>query len=81
MSSLAERAAAAHPKPLFLAPPELPDPQEGPVIVLGVLLLLIGWFVKLSLLYYIGGILLIIGVVLLVLGGAGHPVGGRRWYW
>lgn len=51
------------------------------MIILGVLLLLIGWFVHLSLLYYIGGILLIIGVVLLVLGGVGRPVGGRRYWW
>lgn len=50
------------------------------MIVLGLILLLVGWFVHLSLLYYIGGALLLIGVVLLVLGGAGHPVGGRR-YW
>lgn len=50
------------------------------MIVLGLILLLVGWFVKLSLLYYIGGLLLIIGVVLLVLGGTGHAVGGRRWY-
>jgi hypothetical protein len=51
------------------------------MIILGVLLLLIGWFVKLSILYYIGGLLLIIGVVLLVLGAVGHPVGGRRTWW
>ncbi|MDN5919002.1 MAG: DUF6131 family protein [Pseudonocardia sp.] len=51
------------------------------MIVLGVILLLVGWFIKLSLLYYLGGLLLIIGVVLLVLGGTGRPVGGRRWYY
>lgn len=50
------------------------------MIVLGLVLLLVGWFVKVSLLYYLGGLLLIIGVVLLVLGGVGRPVGGRRWY-
>lgn len=50
------------------------------MIVLGLILLLVGWFIKVSLLYYLGGLLLIIGVVLLVLGGVGRPVGGRRWY-
>jgi hypothetical protein len=51
------------------------------MIILGVLLVLIGWFVKLSLLYYIGGVLLIVGVVLLILGAVGHPVAGRRYWW
>ena len=51
------------------------------MIVLGLILLLVGWFVHLPLLYYVGGVLLIIGVVLFLLGGAGHPVGGRRWWY
>jgi hypothetical protein len=50
------------------------------MIILGLILLLVGYFIGLPILYYIGGILLIIGVVLLVLGGVGRPVGGRR-YW
>lgn len=50
------------------------------MIVLGLILLLVGIFVKISILTTIGAILLIIGVVLLVLGGVGRPVGGRR-YW
>lgn len=48
------------------------------MIVLGLILLLVGWFVGLSILYYIGGLLLIIGLVLLVLGPA--RTGGHR-YW
>lgn len=51
------------------------------MIILGLILLLVGWFIKLSLLYYLGGLLLIIGIVLLILGGIGHPVGGRRYWW
>jgi hypothetical protein len=50
------------------------------MIVLGVILLLIGWLTGISILYTIGVILLVIGLVLLLLGGIGHPVGGRRWY-
>lgn len=50
------------------------------MIVLGVLLLLLGWLTGVSILYTIGVILLVIGVVLFALGAAGRPVGGRTWY-
>jgi hypothetical protein len=45
-------------------------------------LLLIGLLVpKLAVLFTIGIILLIVGLVLLALGSTGHPVAGRnRWY-
>jgi hypothetical protein len=51
------------------------------MIILGLILLLIGWLTGLTLLYYVGGILLVVGLVLLVLGNVGRPVGGRKvWY-
>mgnify|MGYP001076674170 FL=1 len=51
------------------------------MIILGLILLLIGWLTGLSLLYYVGGILLAIGLVLLVLGSIGRPVAGRKvWF-
>ncbi len=51
------------------------------MIILGVILLLIGYFTGLSLLYTIGGILVVVGVVLWLLGAVGRPVAGRRaWY-
>ncbi|GAA4559065.1 hypothetical protein [Pseudonocardia xishanensis] len=51
------------------------------MIILGLILLLIGYLAGISLLYYIGGILLIVGLVLLVLGRVGRPVGGRKvWF-
>lgn len=50
------------------------------MIALGLILLLVGWFTGITLLYYLGGILVIIGVVLLVLGAVGRPLAGRR-YW
>ncbi|MFC4945002.1 hypothetical protein [Pseudonocardia sp. GCM10023141] len=51
------------------------------MIVLGLILLVIGYFTGLSLLYYIGGILLIVGIIFLVLGNVGRPVGGRKvWF-
>lgn len=51
------------------------------MIVLGVILLLIGWLTGISILYTVGGILLVVGLVLLLLGSAGRGVGGRRWYY
>jgi hypothetical protein len=51
------------------------------MIILGIILLVLGYFLGLSLLYYLGGILLIIGVVLLVLGATGRAVAGRKHYY
>ena len=57
------------------------DRSESIMIVLGVILLLIGYFTGLSLLYTIGGILVVVGVVLWLLGAVGQPIGGRKvWY-
>ncbi|WP_169736569.1 DUF6131 family protein [Pseudonocardia spinosispora] len=50
------------------------------MIVLGVVLLLIGWLTGISILYTVGAILLVVGLVLLLLGSVGRGVGGRRWY-
>lgn len=48
------------------------------MIILGLILLILGYVLGISLLYYLGGILLIVGVVLLILGSSGRAVGGRR---
>lgn len=50
------------------------------MIVLGVILLLIGFLTGISILYTIGTILLVVGLVLMLIGYAGHPVGGRNWW-
>jgi len=51
------------------------------VIILGIVLLVIGYFTGLSILYTIGGILVVIGVILWILGAVGRPVAGRRvWF-
>lgn len=51
------------------------------MIVLGIILLVLGYALGISILSTLGLILLIIGVVLLVLGAAGRPLGGRNhWY-
>jgi hypothetical protein len=55
--------------------------RTSTMIILGLILLLVGYLTGLSLLYYLGGILLIIGIVFLVLGNIGRPVGGRKiWF-
>jgi uncharacterized membrane protein HdeD (DUF308 family) len=51
------------------------------VIILGVLLLVIGFVAKIAILWTIGIILLVVGAILFVLGSVGHAIGGRRHYW
>ena len=50
------------------------------MIVLGLSLLLVGWLTGLGVLATLGEILLVIGVILLLLGYVGHPIGGRTWW-
>jgi hypothetical protein len=51
------------------------------MIILGIILLVVGYFTGLSILYTIGGILVVIGVILWILGAVGRPVGGRKvWF-
>ncbi|MCA4721998.1 hypothetical protein H8Z58_04010 [Mycolicibacterium fortuitum] len=54
---------------------------EPTMIVLGIILLLIAYFAGISILYTIGGILVVIGIILWILGAVGRPVGGRKvWF-
>jgi uncharacterized protein DUF6131 len=50
------------------------------VIILGIVLLILGLFFSIHLLWVLGIILLVIGAVFWILGGIGRPVAGRR-YW
>ena len=50
------------------------------MIILGLVLLLAGFLLKISILWTIGIIVLIIGAVLAIMGSAGRAVGGRRHY-
>jgi Family of unknown function (DUF6131) len=50
------------------------------VIILGLVLLLLGFLFHISILWTIGIIVLVVGLVLLLLGAAGHAVGGRKHY-
>ncbi|RSS59597.1 hypothetical protein EF909_06895 [Streptomyces sp. WAC01280] len=55
--------------------------SEDTMIVLGVILLVIGFVASISILWTIGIILVVIGAILWILGAVGHEVGGRRHYW
>ena len=51
------------------------------MIGLGIILLILGYVLKVAVLQTIGVVLLVIGAVLWVLGSVGRGVGGRRhWY-
>jgi hypothetical protein len=58
-----------------------PGKECQPVIVLGVILIVIGFIVGIPVLYTIGIVLAVAGVIMAVLGGMGRKVGGRaHWY-
>ena len=50
------------------------------MIVLGVVLLLIGFLLAIHVLWIIGLILLVVGAALWIMGSMGRTVGGRRHY-
>lgn len=50
------------------------------MIILGIVLLIAGFLLKISLLWTLGIILVIIGAILAVLGSTGRAIGGRRHY-
>lgn len=51
------------------------------MIILGLILLVIGFIIGFPVLYWVGGILLAVGVVLMVMGRSGRAVGGRAHYY
>jgi hypothetical protein len=51
------------------------------MIVLGVVLMLIGFVAKVPILWSLGILVAVVGVVLLLLGMAGREIGGRRHYY
>jgi uncharacterized membrane protein HdeD (DUF308 family) len=51
------------------------------MIILGIVLLVIGFLVHIPILWTLGIIVLVIGAILFLLGAAGREVGGRRHYW
>jgi hypothetical protein len=51
------------------------------MIVFGVILLLLGYLLGISILTTIGTILVVVGAVLWIAGSAGHAIGPRAHYW
>jgi uncharacterized membrane protein HdeD (DUF308 family) len=51
------------------------------MIVLGLILLIIGFIAKVAILWTIGIVLVLVGLALMVLGSMGRTVGGRRHYY
>jgi len=50
------------------------------MIVLGIVLLVLGYFLHISILWTIGVILIVLGVIFWILGSMGRAIGGRK-YW
>jgi uncharacterized membrane protein HdeD (DUF308 family) len=66
-----------------LAVPQRRQPahEGGMMIILGLILLILGFLFHISVLWTIGIIVLVIGLILALLGASGRAVAGRRHYW
>lgn len=51
------------------------------MIILGLILLIIGFVAHIAILWTIGIVVLVVGGILMLLGTLGHAVGGRRHYY
>lgn len=51
------------------------------MIILGVILILLGALFDIGILYTLGGILAVIGIILWLLGAFGRAIGPRAHYW
>ncbi len=51
------------------------------MIIIGIILLILGFLLKVAILWTLGIVVLVIGLILLLLGAIGHEIGGRRHYW
>jgi hypothetical protein len=51
------------------------------MITLGIVLLVIGFIAKIAILWTIGIVLVVAGLILALLGSAGRAIGGRRHYY
>ncbi|GAB3913337.1 hypothetical protein GCM10011575_20610 [Microlunatus endophyticus] len=50
------------------------------MIILGIILLILGFVFSISILWTIGIILIVIGAILWILGAAGRQIGPRKFY-
>ena len=51
------------------------------MIILGIILLIIGFVAKIAIVWTIGIIVLVLGLIAILIGSLGHAIGGRRHYW
>ena len=51
------------------------------MITLGIILLVIGFILKIAILWSLGVLVLVVGLILALLGAVGHSIGGRRHYY
>jgi hypothetical protein len=51
------------------------------MILIGLILLILGFVFGIHILWVIGIVLLVIGLILWILGAADHQIGPRRHYW
>jgi hypothetical protein len=51
------------------------------MIILGIVLLIIGFIFKVAIIWALGILAVIVGAILALVGFAGREVGGRRHYW
>lgn len=51
------------------------------MIILGLVLLILGWLLGVGILWTIGIILIVVGAILWILGSMDRAVGPRRHYW
>ena len=51
------------------------------MIILGIILLIIGFVAKIAILWTLGIVVLVIGAILAIAGGLGREIGGRRHYY
>lgn len=51
------------------------------MIILGVVLLVVGFLVHIPVLTTIGLVLMVLGAILWIMGASGRAVGGRTHYW
>ncbi len=51
------------------------------MIILGVVLLIVGFLTGISIIWTLGIIALVVGVILAIVGASGRAVGGRAHYW
>jgi hypothetical protein len=51
------------------------------MIILGVVLLIVGFLIGIPIIWTLGIIALVIGLILAIVGASGRAVGGRAHYW